>query len=204
MNDGKVDKVRVLWEEKIREIRGIEDEMEMMTPNGRAQIRCEIRYSRMLEVFGFDTRTGTGSLDDFEYVLKTIEKIKADADFAVNSMNTWLKENAEKYGTRCWTMASESAEELIVLWSRGVIERYVYIANQFMLELNGDSSRTFKECFPVLNAWNIKQTDKTKNMDWCGSGTPLSTPTVISSVGVVTADNTSPEICEPAKRQRTS
>ena len=170
----------------------------------------EVAYNCVLEVIGFNTRkhAGSGSLDDFDYVLRKIEKIKTDADFAVNSMNTWIKDNAEKYGTRCWTMsASESVQELIVIWARCVIERIAYIANQFMLELNGDSSRTFKECFPVLNAWNIKQTDKTKNMDWCGSGTPLSTPTVISSVGVVTADNsttaTPTEICEPAKRQRT-
>jgi len=191
---------RSLWRQILVEIRIVECELDkfytLLTPYGHAHpinyCRHIVVRSRMLQALGFHTTKTIGgcSLDDLEYVSRTIEEIKVQTDANVQSMNAWIKHNAEKNNIKCCTMTSDSVEELIIQWSRDVIGRYAHIAQAYMMELNAsDPSRgllvfkdvstmpkTFKKCFPVLDTWNMKQSEiyeeNEKTMDWDTSGTP--------------------------------
>ncbi|KAJ1467056.1 hypothetical protein T484DRAFT_3631930 [Baffinella frigidus] len=186
MND--THSIRGLWADTLQRIREVENNMDrfyaVLTDKGRAHgvnyTYGDTAYSQMLEVFGFHTKDHTaGRLDDFAYVSTLISKIKVKSDAVVESMNTWSRKNAHRTGAVAWVVEPDSAEDLILLWARGVIGRYEFIAQGYMSEIarlndSMDTSlfvdtrsmpKTFRENFPTLEIWNAKQTEMHKQVN---------------------------------------
>ena len=176
--------LRDLWKYTLTQIREIEDEMKLfedkLSDFGLSMaMDCSpgrIECTSMICIFGLDTTFD--HIDDFEYVSNQLDHAKRNADKHIDDLNKCISKQAREDGINPSTMPLESVAELIRRWGRDVIGRYYNLAIGYLQVIPDDDDgsigmkvftagvyipKTFKECFPVLNLWNIERQESEWN-----------------------------------------